>query len=70
MVVRSSSVYIFLCFFFWMMKEEKRPTSFFLFPIAVTKKRDVSPIPREDGVLHERQNDGVLGEHRHHNRRL
>lgn len=50
------------------MKEEKRPTSFFLFPIAVTKKRDVSPIPREDGVLHERQNDGVLGEHRHHNR--
>ena len=51
------------------MKEEKRPTSFFLFP-AVTKKRDVSPIPREDGVLHERQNDGVLGEHRHHNRRL
>lgn len=69
MVVRSSSVYIFLCFFFWMMKEEKRPTSFFLFP-AVTKKRDVSPIPREDGVLHERQNDGVLGEHRHHNRRL
>ena len=53
-----------------MMKEEKRPTSFFLFPIAVTKKRDVSPIPREDGVLHERQNDGVLGEHRHHNRRL
>ena len=53
------------------MKEEKRSTSFFLFPIiAVTKKRDVSPIPREDGVLHERQNDGVLGEHRHHNRRL
>ena len=45
------------------MKEEKRPFHLFLFP-AVTKKRDVSPIPREDGVLHERQNDGVLGEHR------
>ena len=55
-----------------MMKEEKRPTSFFLFPIiAVTKKRDVSPIPREDGVLHERQNR-VLGreEHHHKNHRL
>ena len=54
MVVRSSSVYIFV-FFFLDDEKEKRGPPLSSFSIAVT--RDVSPIPREDGVLHERQGD-------------
>ncbi len=58
--------------FFWMKKRPLYYSPLFFFLLRRHKERDVpnNKLCSPNGVLHERQNDGVLGEHRHHNRRL